>query len=68
MSWLKAINGDPITWLLDPALPGVRYLWPVFQVLLRLPMGHSYFDGMLKKNGAYQRRFARPFLRGAAGQ
>ena len=37
------------------------YLWPVFQVLLRLPVAHSYFDGMLKQNGAYERRFARPF-------
>lgn len=37
-------------------------LGPVFQVLLRLPAGHAYFDDMLKKNGAYDRRFARPFL------
>ncbi len=38
------------------------YLGPVFQVFVRLPVAHSYFDGMLKKNGAYARRFARPFL------
>jgi hypothetical protein len=38
------------------------YLWPVFQVFIRLPVAHSYFDGMLKKNDAYERRFARPFL------
>ncbi|MBM3150825.1 MAG: hypothetical protein FJZ96_01245 [Chloroflexi bacterium] len=38
------------------------YLWPVFKIFLRLPIAHSYFDGMLKKNGAYERRFARPFL------
>ena len=38
------------------------YLAPFFQVFLRLPIGHSYFDGMLKKNGAYERRFARPFV------
>ncbi len=38
------------------------YLWPVFQVFLRLSVAHSYFDNMLKKNGAYERRFARPFL------
>ena len=54
---------------LDPAVlerlarperfPG--YLWPFFQVFLRLPVAHSYFDSMLKKNGAYERRFARPF-------
>jgi multimeric flavodoxin WrbA len=39
-----------------PAIAG-----PFFQVFLRLPSGHSYFDGMLKQNGAYERRFARPF-------
>ena len=38
-------------------------LAPVFRVFLRLPVAHSYFDGMLKKNGAYERRFARPFAR-----
>src|SRR5512143_1762560 len=27
------------------------FLWPVFQVYLRLPAAHSYFDDMLKKNG-----------------
>ncbi len=37
------------------------YLWPVFQIFLRLPIAHSYFDNMLKKNGAYEWRFARPF-------
>lgn len=36
-------------------------LGPVFQVFLRLPASHSYFDDMLKKNNAYERRFARPF-------
>ena len=39
------------------------YLGPVFEVFLRLPLAHSYFDGMLKQNGAYERRFARPFAR-----
>ena len=34
---------------------------PFFQIFLRLPIGHSYFDGMLKQNSAYERRFARPF-------
>lgn len=38
-------------------------LGPVFQVFLRLPVAHSYFDDMLKKNGAYEQRFARPFVR-----
>jgi len=36
-------------------------LGPVFKVFLRLPFAHAYFDEMLKKNGAYERRFARPF-------
>ena len=39
-----------------PALLG-----PVFQLFLRLPAAHAYFDDMLKKNGAYEQRFARPF-------
>jgi multimeric flavodoxin WrbA len=36
-------------------------LWPVFQVFVRLPIAHGYFDGMLKTNGAYEQRFAKPF-------
>ena len=40
------------------------YLWPLFQLFLRLPLAHSYFDSMLKKNGAYEQRFARPFTVG----
>jgi hypothetical protein len=36
-------------------------LGPVFQIFLRLPASHSYFDDMLKKNNAYERRFAQPF-------
>lgn len=36
-------------------------LGPVLQVFLRLPVAHWYFDDMLKKNGVYERRFARPF-------
>jgi multimeric flavodoxin WrbA len=42
------------------AFPAI--LGPVFKLFLRLPIAHSYFDDMLKKNGAYERRFARPFL------
>ena len=38
------------------------YLKPIFHLFLRLPVAHSYFDGMLKKNGAYDRRFAKPYL------
>ncbi len=37
-------------------------LGPVFQVVLRLPFAHAYFDNMLKKNGVYEQRFARPFV------
>ena len=36
-------------------------LGPLFQLFLRLPMAHGYFDEMLKKNGVYEQRFARPF-------
>lgn len=36
-------------------------LGPVFQVFLRLPASHGYFDNMLKQNQAFERRFARPF-------
>ncbi|MFO7585001.1 MAG: NAD(P)H-dependent oxidoreductase [Anaerolineales bacterium] len=54
----------------DPAiLPKIAHpeqfpaiLGPVFRLFLRLPISHSYFDNMLKQNGAYERRFARPFL------
>ena len=37
-------------------------LGPVFRLFLRLPIAHSYFDGMLKQNGAFERRFDRPFI------
>ena len=37
-------------------------LGPLFRIFLRTPVAHFYFDQMLKDNGAYQRRFARPFL------
>jgi multimeric flavodoxin WrbA len=36
-------------------------LGPFFQLFLRLPMAHGYFDEILKKNGVYAERFARPF-------
>lgn len=39
-------------------------LSPLFQVFLRLPIAHSYFDNMLKQNGVYEKRFARPFVEG----
>ena len=34
---------------------------PLFQIFVRLPFAHSYFDQMLKQNGVYQQRFDRPF-------
>jgi multimeric flavodoxin WrbA len=37
-------------------------LGPVFKVFLRLPVARSYFDNMLKENGAYERRFATPLV------
>jgi multimeric flavodoxin WrbA len=36
-------------------------LSPLFHLFIRLPVAHSYFDNMLKENGVYERRFARPF-------
>lgn len=38
-------------------------LGPVFQIFTRLPLSHAGWDNMLKKNGAYERRNARPFWR-----
>jgi hypothetical protein len=37
------------------------YMGPVFKVFLRLPVAHTYFDNMLKKNSMHRQRFARPF-------
>ena len=39
-------------------------LGPLFQLFLRLPVAHGYFDDMLKKNGVYEQRFATPFVVG----
>ncbi len=36
-------------------------LGPVFKIFLRLPVAHSYFDNLLRQNGKYEQRFARPF-------
>ena len=40
-----------------------KVLAPVFKLFLKLPIAHSYFDGMLKKNGVYEKRFDRPFVK-----
>jgi len=39
-------------------------LGPLFQLFLRLPVAHGYFDDMMKKNGVFEQRFARPFVEG----
>ena len=55
-------NLDPqiLTRLAAPeSYPAV--LGPLFQLFLRLPLAHAYFDAKLKKNGVYAQRFARPF-------
>ena len=36
-------------------------LAPVFKIFARLPVASFYWDGMLKENGAYERRFAHPY-------
>jgi multimeric flavodoxin WrbA len=57
------------TGLIDPVLlrklAGIEkfpaYMGPVFQVLSHLPLMSFYWDQQLKKNGVYDRRFARPY-------
>ena len=39
--------------------PGV--LATLFRVFLKTKMAHSYWDNQLKKNDAYEDRFARPY-------
>ena len=36
------------------------YMTPVFKILLKLPAAQFYWNGQLKQNGAYERRFDRP--------
>jgi multimeric flavodoxin WrbA len=56
----EALNPDTLSSIAKPeSFPKV--LAPVFKLFLHLPIAHSYFDGMLKKNGVYERRFDRPF-------
>jgi len=54
---------DPVT-LSHIAIPErfPAFLNPLFQIITRLPFSHAYFDNMLKQNGAYDRRFDRPFV------
>lgn len=54
------LDSEVLTRIANPErFPAI--LGPLFQIIVRLPSSHSYFDDMLKKNGAYERRFARPF-------
>ncbi len=36
-------------------------LAPVYRLFVRLPVAGLYWDQQLKKNGAYEKRFARPY-------
>jgi multimeric flavodoxin WrbA len=38
-----------------------KIMTPVFQVLLKTKIANMYWDNQLKENGAYERRFARPY-------
>ena len=38
------------------------YLVPLFKLLVRTPLLSTYWDTLLRKNGAFQRRFARPYV------
>jgi NAD(P)H-dependent FMN reductase len=38
-------------------------LAPLFEIVVRLPSSHAYFDNMLKENGAYEQRFDQPFVK-----
>ncbi len=58
----EPLNPDTLSSIAKPeSFPKV--LAPVFKLFLHLPLAHSYFDGMLKKNGVYDRRFERPFVK-----
>ena len=37
---------------------------PLFRLILKLPMMQSYWNNQLKKNGAFENSFARPFMEG----
>ena len=38
-----------------------KVLGPLFQLFLKTKLARSYWDNQLKENGAYERRFARPY-------
>lgn len=39
-----------------------KILAPIFQLFLKSKFSHMYWDQMLKENGAYENRFARPYV------
>ncbi len=39
-----------------------RILGPIFRIFLNTKIAHSYFDGMMHENSAYERRNDQPFL------
>jgi NAD(P)H-dependent FMN reductase len=39
-----------------------KWMAPVFQVMLKTKMANRGWDNPLKENGAYERRFARPYV------
>jgi hypothetical protein len=58
MAWRDQLNGDPISWLLEPASPGVRYL-----ALRDLGLGASARELRLARKTAHQRGPIASFLR-----
>ena len=56
----RAMTTDVLRALAAPErFPG--WMVPVGHVMVRLKKAHSFWDEQLKKNGAYDRRFARPY-------
>lgn len=56
----RPLSADALTGLATPE----RFPWwmvPIGHVITRLPLSRGYWDGQLKANGAYDRRFARPY-------
>ena len=56
----RPMSPDALAALASPE----RFPWwmvPIGHVMARLPAMSTYWDGMLKANGAYERRFARPY-------
>lgn len=39
-----------------------KILLPLLRYFMTKPASHSYFDNMLKKNGVFENRYARPFV------